>query len=164
MGKTHWKVLANYDYLGSYSLEDNAEEITVTISKVQVEMVTAPGGKKEDCIVAYFEEKNVNGVSIKPMILNKTNCNIITDLYGPFVEEWIGKKVTIYSTTTKMARDIVPCLRIKKETPKGKEYFCENCGAMVDEKLALTTQKHFGAVYCSKDCYDNRKNNIEEGE
>ena len=161
MGKTHWKVLANYDYIGAYSLEDIAEEITITISKVQVEMVTAPGGKKEDCIIAHFEEKYMNGVTIKPMVLNKTNCNIITNLYGPFIEDWVGKKITIYATTTKMARDIVPCLRIKKETPKGTEYFCENCGCSVEEKLALTTQKHYGAVFCSKECYEKNKINIE---
>lgn len=161
---THWKNLANYDYLGAYSLENVASEIVVTIKEVKAELVTAPGGKKEECIVAHFEEKVVDGVTIKPMVLNKTNCKIISEVLGtPFIEKWNGQKIIIYSTTTKFQRDIVPCLRIKKQLPKKVEYFCEECGILVEEKLALGTKKKYGAVLCGKDCLEKHQNK-EKGE
>ena len=40
----------------------------------------------------------------KPMILNRTNCKTIAKLHGsPEVEDWVGKKIQIYATTTKVA-------------------------------------------------------------
>ena len=112
----HWKNLANYDYLGAYSLEGIASEITLTIKTIKVEKVTANGGSSEDCIVAYFEEKNVGKVEVKPMVLNKTNCKTIEKVYGTGnVEEWIGKPITVFATTTRFQRDMVPCLRVKEE-------------------------------------------------
>ena len=166
---THWKELANYDYLGAYSLEGIAEEIVLTIKEIKVEQVTAPGGKKEDCIVAHFEEKYASGVTVKPMVLNKTNCNIITALFGtPFIENWYGKQIIVYSATTKFQRDIVPCLRVKKELPivqAEEEYFCEVCGTKVEKKIALGLQKKYGAILCSKECLEKIKNqDKEEGE
>ena len=114
----HWKNLANYDYLGAYSLEGIAPEITLTIKSIKKERVTANGGASEDCIVAYFEETNVDGVVVKPMVLNKTNCKTIEKVYETGdVEEWIGKQIIVFATTTKFARDVVPCLRVKNEKP-----------------------------------------------
>ena len=162
---THWKNLANYDYLGAYSLENIADEITVTIKDVKAELVTAPGGKKEECIVAYFEEKNVSGVAIKPMVLNKTNCKIISKLLNtPFIEKWKGQKVIIYSTTTKFQRDIVSCLRIKETLPPKVEYYCEECGTLVEESFAKKVMNKYGVVLCSETCLEKYKNKdkIEE--
>jgi hypothetical protein len=103
--KTHWKVLINPDYLGAYSLP-NAEDLTVTIDFVQTEEITGSGGKKEHCTVAH-----INGN--KPLILNVTNSKSIAKLYGPFIEDWAGKQVTLFATTTKLAGEVVECLRIR---------------------------------------------------
>lgn len=103
--KTHWKVLINPDYLGAYSLP-NGEDATVTIDYVQTEEITGAQGKKEHCTVARL-------VNQKPMILNVTNSKSIAKLYGPFIEDWAGKKITLYATTTKLAGDVVECLRIR---------------------------------------------------
>ena len=104
---THWKQLANYDYLGAYSLNDK-KEMTVTIKKVVQELVTVNAGRKENCIVAYFSDSD------KPMILNKTNCKTITKLHGtPNIEEWQGKKITLFASTASLAGETVECLRIR---------------------------------------------------
>ena len=162
---THWKNLANYDYLGAYSLENIAEEIVLTIKDVKAEMVTAPGGKKEECIVAYFEEKYSNGVTVKPMVLNKTNCNIITALFNtPFIEQWQGRQIIVYATTTKFQRDMVPCLRVKKELPvvQEEDYHCELCGKPMDKKTALGIKNKYGVMLCSKECLENYQNQTKE--
>lgn len=109
---THWKRLINPDYLGVYSL-DNGRDMTLTIDKVVREVVTSTGGKKEECTVAHFKEKQ------KPMILNRTNSKMIQKIYGtPYIEEWVGKKITVYASTTKLAGDEVECLRIRPAVPQ----------------------------------------------
>ena len=118
--KTHWKKNFNYDYLGAYSLKEG-QESTLTIIDVKKQSVTSTGGQKEDCTVAYFKEP-VNGEK-KPMILNKTNCKIIEKLYKtPYLEEWKGKKVTIYvESNIKAFGDLVDALRIKQIIPIDKK-------------------------------------------
>jgi hypothetical protein len=110
MSKTHWKSLINPDYLGAYSLGDLGE-LTVTIDYVQTEEITGSQGKKEYCTVARM-------VGEKPMILNVTNSKSIGKLYGPFIEDWVGKQITLYTTTTKMAGEVVECLRIRPKVTK----------------------------------------------
>lgn len=104
--KTHWKQLINPDYLGAYSLPEG-KDITVTIKEVKREIVTGVGGKKEECTVAHIEGN-------KPLILNSTNSKTIQKLYGtPYIEDWKGKQITLFSTTTKLRGEDVECLRIR---------------------------------------------------
>ena len=77
----HWKNLANYDYLGAYSLDGVAEEVTLTIKEINRKLVTAQGGSSEMCTIALFEEKEVNGVVVKPMVLNATNLRVGGNIY-----------------------------------------------------------------------------------
>lgn len=105
MSKTHWKSLINPDYLGAYSLSDS-DDMTVTIDYVVSEEITGSQGKKEYCTVAHM-------VGQKPMILNVTNSKSIGKLYGPFIEDWAGKQITLYATTTKMGGEVVECLRVR---------------------------------------------------
>lgn len=106
---THWKILTNPDYLGSYDFQPNEERI-VTVKSVKREMITGTGGKKEECTVVYFTEP------IKPMILNSTNAKMITKLAEtPYVEEWAGKSFKIVVAKVSAFGDIVDALRIKSE-------------------------------------------------
>jgi len=120
--KTHWKKLNNPNYLGAYSLGDS-KEMKVTIEKVVKEMITGNGGKKEECTIAYLSNE-------KPMILNSTNCKIITKNLGtPFIEDWQGVTITLYVALIKaFGEDNVEALRVKSEkklpdfTPKNKKW------------------------------------------
>ena len=113
--RTHWKKLINPEYIGAYSLE-NGKDLTVSIEKVIREMVTGDGGKKEECTVAYL-------VGQKPLILNRTNSKTITKIYNsPYIEDWAGKKITLYATTTRVAGETVECLRIRPAIPKEEDF------------------------------------------
>ena len=103
--KTHWKRLINPDYIGAYAL-DPGKDLTVTIASVGRQKVVSTGGKKEECTVAKL-------IGQKPFILNVTNSKSIEALYGPYIEDWAGKQITLYASTTKMAGDVVECLRIR---------------------------------------------------
>lgn len=107
---THWKRLVNPDYIGAYALEPD-QDLTVTIDYVQREEVKGTGGKKEECTVAHL-------VNQKPMILNATNSKTIHKLYGPYIEEWAGKQITLFASTTRMAGETVECLRIRPTVTK----------------------------------------------
>lgn len=156
----HWKNLSNYEYLGAYSI-DGIGEITLTIKSIKTELVTSDGGKKEQCIVAYFEEDKVGNVTVKPMVLNKTNCKIIQKIYNTgHVEAWVGKSVTIFATETRLGRDLVPCLRIKPEEPIFK---CSVCGNDVAKNVYNGSMLKYKKVVCSKECLD-KSNEIKEGE
>ena len=103
--KTHWKQLVDPRFIGAYALP-NGDDMTVTIERVQLETVTMMGGKKEDHSIAYIKGQ-------KPLILNVTNSKSIHKLYGPFIEDWAGKQITLFASTAKMGGEMVECLRIR---------------------------------------------------
>ena len=106
--KTHWKVLINPLYIGAYMVD---KDTTVKITKVVREIVKGENGKSEECTIAYLE-------GTKPFILNRTNSKTIAKLYGtPYIEDWIGKLITLFPTTTKVAGETVECLRIRPTKP-----------------------------------------------
>ena len=112
--KTHWKLLANPDYIGAYWLPPG-EDVNVVIDYVIREVITGTGGKKEECSVAHLKG------GVKPFILNSTNSKSIAKLYGPYIEDWAGKAITLYATTTKLAGDTVECLRIRPQVAVRKK-------------------------------------------
>ena len=88
MNKTHWKKLTNPNYLGSWCFQPGEEKV-VTIREVKQEIVQNQNGK-EECTVAYFTE------DIKPMILNKTNSEMIARVLGtPYIEDWKNNKILL---------------------------------------------------------------------
>ena len=105
MTQTHWKLLQNPDFIGAYWLPPG-EDVTVQIDYVVREQITGTGGKKEECTVAHL-------VGAKPFIMNATNFKTIAKLYGNYIEDWAGKPITLFATTTKMGGDVVECLRIR---------------------------------------------------
>lgn len=118
--KTHWKKLHNPDYLGAYDFAEGEERV-VTIKTVSLQSVSGPDGKKDDCIVATFTEP------FKPMILNATNCKVITKLAGsPMIEDWTGKSFKIVVAKVKAFGDVVDALRIKPEAVKKPELVAES--------------------------------------
>lgn len=112
---THWKKNFNYNYLGAYSLTAGKDMI-VTIKDTKIEMVKNQKGENEQCFTCYFVE------SPKPMILNKTNCKAIEKLYGtPMIEEWVGKKVQLYSAMIRAFGTETDCLRIRDFKPEAQK-------------------------------------------
>jgi hypothetical protein len=155
VSKTHWKKLQNPDYLGAYALEPG-QEVIYTMKNIVREMVTGPDGKKEECTVIYFTEAGV-----KPLICNTTNAKTIEKVYKtPYIEEWAGKKIQIFSDRVKAFGDVVDALRIRPFVPKQAapvEQKCADCCGKIDAfgnlsaaQLASYTVKKYGRALCSK--------------
>lgn len=157
MTKTHWKKLCNLDYIGAYALEPNEEKI-LTIKEVKREIVIGQNGKKEECSVAHFVEKE------KPMILNRTNQKTIQKIYKtPYIEEWAGRKIQIYADMVKFGGELVEALRIRPNIPKqadlpaDKPIPCADCGqviaafgGMTAAQMAKYTYDKYGKSLCSQ--------------
>lgn len=148
---THWKKLMNPDYLGSYALEPG-QDLIVTIKSVCNEEVTGSDGKKDICSVIHFVE------NVKPMILNATNNKTIAKLFKtPYIEEWSGRKIQIYTEKVKAFGEIWDALRIRPYLPVEKDLICADCGKKIEafgkssaEVVAKHTLKTYGRMLCSE--------------
>lgn len=113
--KTHWKKLSNPNYLGAYALTPD-EDMILTIDTAKNEEVVGNNGKKEECLVLYFKEKD-----IQPMILNVTNAKQIERIHGtPYIEDWKGKKIQLYIAQVNAFGETVDALRIRPQAPRDK--------------------------------------------
>lgn len=109
--KTHWKTQFNYQWLGAYSLPDG-KDIILTIKEMKREDVIGNNGKKDKCLIAYFHE------SVKPMVINKTNCKTLEKLFKtPIIEDWSDKRIQVGSTRVDAFGDKTDALRIRPFAP-----------------------------------------------
>lgn len=158
MNKTHWKKLTNPNYLGSYAFQPG-EEKTVTIKEVKREVVQNQNGK-EECTVAYFEE------DVKPLILNKTNCDMISKVWGtPYLEDWTGKKIILKVKRISAFGEMVDAVRVSKDRPAEETIICEVCGKAImpaagktAKDIATATRIKYNKAMCV-DCARKESNN-----
>lgn len=108
----HWKNFVDKDYIGSHNLEEG-EEMLLTITKFEgEEPVTGSDGSKQVKPVLYFEE------DVPKMIMNMTNGNVVSSLYGTHPEKWIGRQIQIYVGKVKAFGKLQDALRVRDFVPK----------------------------------------------
>jgi hypothetical protein len=112
MSKTHWKKLTNPNYIGTYSLPSDGSDLIVEIEQIVNQEVKNRDGKAEDCVVAILKNS-------KPMIVNNTNLKSIEKVLGtPFVEEWKGLRIALYSQRVRAFGQTVDAIRVRNKAPK----------------------------------------------
>ena len=161
MTKTNWKKLANKDYLGSWDIEQGSD-LVLTIARIEQRQVKNPQGKDEEVIVCEWQE------NYKPMILNVTNCKAIAKAYNSeYIEDWIGKRVSLFTTMVSAFGDTTEAIRIRPYAPrveKKVELICSDCGQIIKgangmdaESVAAYTKTKYGKKLCSE-CASKLKN------
>ena len=114
------RLLYPNEYL--YAADLKGKDKTLTISRFSVEDLHVAGSKTEPKPVLYFaeiEQAHKDGklpFNLK-LVINKTNTKQMIKLLGTETDNWIGKKITLYPTTTKFGRDTVDCIRIRNKVP-----------------------------------------------
>ena len=93
------------DFIKAADLQ--GREVTVTMASVELKDV----GSGEMKPTLYFAGKE------KGLVLNKTNANAISQMYGDQTEAWNGRQVTLFPTQTDFQGKIVPCIRVKLLPP-----------------------------------------------
>lgn len=106
----HFRTMFNSDYIGAWDLPKD-RDVTVTIAQVNAANITGAGGKQDPKPVLFFEGKK------KGLVCNKTICKVIAELYGPDTDDWVGKRIALYPTTTQFGRETVECIRVRERTP-----------------------------------------------
>lgn len=91
-------------YLKAEDLQ--GKEIPVTIANVEIEKIGQGNDHKP---VAYFEGKD------KGVALNKTNSTNIAAAYGPETDDWIGKRVILYTAWVDYQGKSVQAIRIRPD-------------------------------------------------
>ena len=111
--KIHWRKVFLSDYLGSCDLEDG-KDMKAVIKSVSVKSVKGPDGKEQDRNVAIFTD-----ATLKPMILNATNCKLIKKFAGSvFINDWNNIPVQIYvKDDIKAFGEVTEGLRIRPTQP-----------------------------------------------
>ena len=114
-------------YLGHWDVPENGDLI-LTIDRIFEEEVRNQHGS-ENKPVMYFREPNV-----KPMIVNKTNNDMITKVHGKRTKTntWAGKKIALYEANEPKSQDGF-ALRVRPYAPKQDELFCEVCGNLIED-------------------------------
>ncbi|MFA9263017.1 MAG: hypothetical protein ACEQSB_06765 [Undibacterium sp.] len=111
----YWKNFVDKQYLGSHNLEVG-EEMLLTIAKFEgEELVQKIDGKNNEKVakqVLYFKE------DVPKMILNITNGNTLSNLYGSHPDQWVGKKIQLYAASVKAFGKTQDALRIRDFVPQ----------------------------------------------
>lgn len=113
---TDYRSLYDKDYIGAWDLKD--KDVTVTITRVVGGNLVGQGGRKSKKPIVYMRGTE------KGFAVNATNGKTIASMYGNHVEEWVGKRITLYKSTTRSPNGDgdVECIRVRPKVPAaGKE-------------------------------------------
>ena len=88
----------------------------VTITKVLGGNIVGQGGRKTKKPVIYMKGTE------KGFAVNSTNGKAIATMYGPAIENWLGKRISLYKSTTRNPNGDgeVDCIRVRPQVPPAK--------------------------------------------
>lgn len=99
------------EHLYSYDLPQG-RDVVVQIDHCEAgEIAGEKGRKSKKPMLSFVGEK-------KKLALNKTNGKTIAKLYGKDTDEWAGKWITLYATTTDFGGETVDCIRVRPQIPQ----------------------------------------------
>jgi hypothetical protein len=79
---------------------------TLTITAAPYETLKNRKGEEQKIVLSFAETK-------KTFPLNMTNFNSVADMCGEDTDDWPGKKIEVYPTTTQMDGKMVECIRVR---------------------------------------------------
>ena len=108
-----YRQMFDYLYLRAWDLD--GQDVTVTIERVEPGEIEGKQGEIKRMPFVYFRGIN------KPLGINKTNGKSIAAMYTTDTSKWIGKRLTLYPTTTPYEGENKECIRIRPGVPEGVE-------------------------------------------
>ncbi len=144
-------------YLGHWDVPDDGDLI-LTIDQIYKDDVKNQHGT-ETKPVLYFLERDA-----KPMILNKTNRDMITKVHGRRTRsnDWHGKRIALYVGNEPKSADGY-ALRVRDYEPRETKAFCDNCGCEIEahgsysvNKIVTMSKAKYGQALCWE-CAQARK-------
>ncbi len=114
------------NYLKCADLADRPHQLHMA----NVEMETIGDDKRP---VLYFKDAK------KGLVLNKTNANNISYIYGDDMDEWAGECIELYPTTTDFQGKTVDCIRVRPPKARAKK------NSKAEEPPPPKSEKDYGA-------------------
>lgn len=144
------------NYLGSWDIPEG-EDLILTISNVEQDDVKNESGSERKLTIHFAED-------YKPLIMNATNCDRITQAYGsPKVEDWVGKRIALTTEKVPAFGSVKDAVRIRPYPPKVTEAFCDECGQKIERhgeysvnKIVQLSKAKYGKCLCWE-CAQARK-------
>ncbi|MBM4442514.1 MAG: hypothetical protein FJ027_19020 [Candidatus Rokubacteria bacterium] len=104
-----YRSMFDREHIGAWDLE--GRDVVVEIAGVRAGEVIGAGGRKARKPVLSFAGK------AKTMLCNSTNAKAIAAMYGNDAAAWVGKKITLYPSTTTLGAETVDCIRVRPGVP-----------------------------------------------
>jgi len=106
-------------YIGAADLR--GRDVTMTIDSVIVEDLKTSRGSEEKPIVRFAELANRGKNKPHLWVMNKTNAMQIAGVLGSYeVDDWIGRRITLYPTQCEAFGETVDCVRVRPTAPPQK--------------------------------------------
>lgn len=106
-----YRSMFDRDYIAAFDLL--GKDRTVTISKVVAGTLRNKSTSSKKPVI-YFKGAE------KGFAINKTNGKTIAAMYGNDTGKWIGKRITLFPTTTTFGSETMECIRVRPQIPKGE--------------------------------------------
>lgn len=89
-------------------------KITFSIADVDVQELEGGDGKKAAKVIVTFHKPQSAALAKLPLelVLPKTNGECLRRMFGNNPHAWVGKRVTLFPSTTKFGRETVDCIRV----------------------------------------------------
>ena len=85
----------------------NGRPLVVVIDDAPTETFETGGGEGRKTVLHF------RGGRVKPLPLNMTNWDAVSDIAGDDTDAWPGHRIELYPTTTEMKGKVVDCVRIR---------------------------------------------------
>lgn len=92
--------------LKSQDVTDAGGEMELTINTIEIKEFDSENGKERKPIIVFAEDG-------KRMVCNKTNGNILAEMFGDDTDTWLGKKITLIVQEVDFAGKRTPAIRVK---------------------------------------------------
>jgi hypothetical protein len=81
-------------------------KVTLTIKDINIEELIGENNKKDPKVIVSFTERPLE------LVFPKTNGECLRRMFGGDPHNAIGKRITLFPSTTKFGRETVDCIRI----------------------------------------------------
>jgi hypothetical protein len=89
-------------------------DLIVTIEDARMEeMKDKNNGPAQKKVILDFRE------DVKPLICNKVNATTIAGIHGDDTDDWIGKRIALYTKEVEFAGEMMLGIRVRLKAPKG---------------------------------------------
>lgn len=121
---THYKSLIESEYLGQWDLQKDGKTVEAVVQIERVERFVPQKRQKKKVIDAQgrAEWKDAPNRRIKISFKGKRKSwlagpvtqEVIAKMFGPKIEDWIGKKITLYvDPSVKMGKQVTGGIRVR---------------------------------------------------